>query len=259
MTAETLLSWYYLIFWLPMLAAAFLMLISSLRLGHHHALRHGAAAHAGGHARVAVHSGTGAAHRAGAPGHHAPAVAGHHTAGQAQSGGEKLRDMDPGIVSQSLAHSHRPRATWLDLIGASRAPLPIVLESFFLFWGFVGFWADRVFIHPAHASALQIAASIALALAAGALGARGAAEVVARVLPPDESAVLSREGLFGLTGKITFPVDESAGRIFIYDEYGTLHDESCRVAPGQPPIARDSNAIVLDVDKSGHLIVKEIA
>lgn len=248
MTTEMLFSWYYLVFWLPMMASALLILLSSLRLGHHHGVRHSASGHsghAGGHMRVAAHSG-------GGQGHHGAGGIRHHAAAA-----RAAKDNQAAQITAS--HHHGADNPVMSLLGAGKAPLPIVLQSFFLFWGFFGFWADRVFIHAPDAGVFQAIPSLAIALVAGALGARGTAELVARVLPPDESAVLSREGLFGLTGEVTFPVTETAGRIFVYDEYGTLHDESCRVDAGQPAIEKGRKAIVLDCDQKGYLIVKEIA
>ncbi|HEX5322144.1 MAG TPA: hypothetical protein VFW40_00055 [Capsulimonadaceae bacterium] len=254
MTTATLLTWHYLVFWLPMMASAFLMLLSSMRLGHHHGVRHGAHGHTAGHPHIAAHGGHshgGGVHRGGIPSHqHSTAVA-HHSA---DAGSAK----EAQGAQNALVHTgHTPANVVLGLIGAQRAPLPIVLQSFFLIWGFCGFWANRVLIHTPDPSVLQVLPSLGIALVAGAFGARATAELVARVLPPDETAVLSREGLFGLTGKVTFPVTQTSGRIFVYDEYGTLHDESCRVAAGHPPIEKGNSAIVIDVDEKGYLIVKE--
>ncbi len=205
------------------------------------------AAHGGGHGH---HGAGGTHHHATGSAHHTPgATARHQTAGRSGKEGDSTQI--------ALAHSHTPGGVLLGVIGAQKAPLPIVLESYFLMWGFFGFWANRIFVHTSDPNALQMLPSFGVALVAGVLGARGAAEVVSRVLPPDESAVLSREGLFGLTGKVTFPVSEAAGRIFLYDEYGTLHDESCRVVAGQPEIEKGRSAIVLDIDEKGNLIVKE--
>lgn len=252
MTTETLLSWYYIVFWLPMLASALLILLSSLRLGHHHGVRHSGPGHAGGHMRVAAHSGAGhGQHGAGGIRHHTVAAARHAGAGRAAKNNE--------AAQITASHHYGQDNSFLGMLGAGKAPLPIVLQSFFLFWGFFGFWADRLFIQGPDAAAYRALPSLGIALVAGVLGARGTAELVARILPTDETAVMSREGLFGLTGEITFPVTETAGRIFVYDEYGTLHDESCRVASGHPAIEKGHKAIVLDCDQKGHLIVKEIA
>lgn len=261
MTTETLLSWHYLVFWLPMMASALLMLITTLRFGHHHGVRHGGVhgshghmANAGGHLRVAGDGG-GHSHQPGSTQQHSTTASSHHALGQA------TRIAGRNIEGAQIAASHNqaPGSALLGIIGVGRAPLPIVLQSFFLMWGFFGFWANRLFVHSPNPSIFHVLPSLGIALVAGALGARGAAELVARILPPDESAVLSREGLFGLTGKITFPASETSGRIFVYDEYGTLHDEGCRVETGHPAIEKGRSAIVLDIDEKGNLIVKEIA
>ena len=49
---------------------------------------------------------------------------------------------------------------------------------------------------------------------------------------------MSRDGLFGLTGQVVFPVSAASGRIHIYDEHGTLHDEMCRWRPVTRPLPK---------------------
>ena len=48
------------------------------------------------------------------------------------------------------------------------------------------------------------------------------------------------------------------GRVHIYDPYGTLHDESCRVKPGYDQIAKGAKVLVTDMDDTGRIIVEEI-
>jgi hypothetical protein len=44
----------------------------------------------------------------------------------------------------------------------------------------------------------------------------------------------------------------------VYDSFGTLHDEMCRIAPGQLTIEKGRQAIVLDMDTQGRLLVEEM-
>jgi len=89
------------------------------------------------------------------------------------------------------------------------------------------------------------------------LGTRGVAEVAARLLPKAETKVISRKALFGLAGRVLFTVTESSGRIRVYDEHNTMHDEPCRVTPGNPAIPKGQRARIVDIDAEGLLLVEE--
>ncbi len=146
----------------------------------------------------------------------------------------------------------------LQITGADRAPLAMILELFALVWGVCGYWANEVTLHTAHPTLHEMLPSLGIAMGGGIIGARIGAEIIARIMPQDESQDVSRESLFGLTGKIAFPATETAGRIQIYDEHGTLHDEMCRAAPGHETIARGRTALVVDMDAAGRLLVEEV-
>jgi hypothetical protein len=81
--------------------------------------------------------------------------------------------------------------------------------------------------------------------------------VASRLLPRAETKVISRKALFGLTGRVLFTVTENGGRIRVYDEHNTMHDEACRVPAGQPAIPKGRHARIVDVDAEGHLLVEE--
>jgi membrane protein implicated in regulation of membrane protease activity len=276
MDASKLLQWYNLIFWLPMAVAALLLLLTSLRLGHHGGHHGGHGAHAGhapthappvGHAHAPVTHG----HAPVAPGHshgpaagHPPAPGSHpsapahgtnhpapHPAQNRHDGSSKSSDQRPNVTvtTNVAAHFHGPR----------RAPLMMVLEAFLLLWGIFGLWASQRMLHGDNPTPGQVLPVLGIALAGGVVGGRIAAWFIARILPPDETLIVSHDGLFGMTGVVAFPVSREAGRIHIYDQYGTLHDEMCRTAPDHAPIEKGRRAMVMDVDTQGNLIVEEVA
>ncbi len=269
-----LLEWQYMIFLLHCFIAAFLLLLSSLRLGHrggHHGVH--------GHAVVHGHSGAPAAHTAHSAG--AGAAHGHGHATHAQGPSDHATGHDSQAHPAPHAHHHptlRARIGKVEvsrdgpnkenitistnfvlhIIGADRAPLLMILEAFCLVWGIAGYWANQFLLHADNPTFAQMAPSLAIAFGGGVIGARMAAEIIVRAMPQDETQIVSREGLFGLTGKIAFPVSATTGRIHIYDEHGTLHDELCRVAPDHPTIEKGHRALVVDMDAQGHLIVEEV-
>jgi hypothetical protein len=274
MNTQSLLQWQNLIFLLPLCVAALLLLLSSLKLGHrggHH--------HPGGHAPAHPHP-VGAGHAAPHAPVHAPGPAsghvGHHSpSGHHHPGGQVARHPHPSAPNGKHAPAgagegngkgdDRPHVSvttnfiW-HLTGADRAPLMMIVEAFLMIWGICGLWANRLVLQGAQEpSPSKILAVLGIALVGGALGARIAATLIARILPRDETLVVSRDSLFGLVGTVAFPVSAEAGRIHVYDEYGTLHDETCRITPGHTAILKGRQAIVLDMDLKGRLIVEEVS
>ena len=234
------------------------MLLSALRFGHKggaHGSR-GSHSHAGGHRHGAGHSGglprqTGAAH--GPKGSAAAKAPSGHKANNTQRNAPKSKDAQEKAAPQI---SITTNFIW-NLTGLKRAPLTMVVEAFLLAWGLCGYWANHLLLHSVAPAPEKMLPSLLVALTGGLIGARVAAEVIGRMMPEDESLSVSRNGLFGLTGKVAYPVSETGGRIHIYDEFGTLHDETCRVVAGHPPIVKGRRVLVMDMDAQGQLIVEE--
>ncbi len=231
-------EWQYLIFLLPFGVGALLLLLSSLRIGGH--------GHHGGH------HGGGAGHRFG--GHAGGHRMGHHSPSAVRAAGHS-RTHD--AASRSASAGATPLTVAMLLFGVGRAPLPMVVEFFLICWGLVGLWAVGNWVHAPHPNLFQMLPSLGLALGGGWAGSRAAAEVVGRIMPRDETSVVSRDALYGLTGKVAFPVSEKSGRVHIYDEFGTLHDEMCCVPDGHALITRGSVVRIVDRDRaSGRLLVE---
>ncbi len=251
-----LLHWHYLIFLVPFGVAALLLLLSTFRFSHHSGVHsmHGGISASGGHGHIggghaAAHS---PMHAAGHAAGNAPAhAAGHHAAADNQKAGSSHRAAGKAADAQAQ--------TMLAIFGVGRAPLPMVLQAFFLVWGLSGCIAAQQLLRDNHSPTLiQVLPVMAIAAGCGVVGARLASELISRLMPTEETSVVSRNGLFGLKGNVAYVVSESSGRIMIYDDYGSLHDESCRVSPGHPPIERGRRAIVVDSDTRGNLLVEEV-
>ena len=255
MNTSLLLHWHYLVFLVPFGLSAALLLLSALRVGHGHghhaghghAVVHGASA-AGGMSRgVGGHSGAthgpahGAAHRPAHAGAHGSADGRHHGADRSEA-----------------RHAPQPNVL-VALLGVGRAPLPMVVQAFFMVWGLSGCLAIQMMLGDTpYPSLLRMLPVMGIAAGCGLVGARIAAELIARLMPQEESSIVSREGLYGLKGSVAFPVTETGGRIMVYDDFGSLHDETCRVAPGHPPIERGRKVLVMDRDTRGYLLVEEV-
>jgi hypothetical protein len=253
-TESTYLSWQYLIFVAPACAAGLLLLLSALHLGGHHTAHtghHGAGGGLGGH-----HGGASAAHHPGGTGgaaaHQAHSGAAAAKTGHVgRAGGQRTAAADRGQL---------PLATsfLFSLLGIGRAPFPLVAEMFALCWGTAGFAAVQAMVPwGTLPSGGQMVPALGVALAGGLVGGRISAEIMARLMPHDESTIISRNGLFGLIGEVVYPVSASGGRIHVYDEFGTMHDESCRTAPNQNSIPKGHHARIVDIEVDGTMIVEE--
>ena len=166
MDATKLLQWQYLIYLLPGGISALMLLLSSLRMGHRGG--HGGGGHgthgghgtAGGHG-LRMHSGpsgggSSSAGRAGAHGGHtgqeAHVYAGgapqHGASGRVHAGVPKVQAR-VGKVEVARHGVNRENMTvstnlLLQITGADRAPVAMLLEAFCLVWGVCGYWAQRV-------------------------------------------------------------------------------------------------------------------
>lgn len=235
MTGSIYLQWHYLVFIAPAAASALLLILSNMRLGGHRSHHHG------GHG--ARH--TGAAHGP----KHAPKPAAHQASGARRNG-----------TAPDAATPHGATEAFLAITGFNRLSPLLLAQMFFLCGGLAGFWANRLLLPDSVApTLLQWLPCFGIAVGVGTIGARLSAELIARLMPRDASSVLLRDGLIGLTGKVVFPISATSGRIHVYDEFGTLHDETCRLAPGQPPIDRGSFAFITDRDARGQFLVEEAA
>ena len=257
MNPAVLLNWHYLIFLVPCSLAALMLLLSSLHSGHRHGLDAGHG-HVGIGGHAAVHAGAGhhiaaASHGSTTHGHVHP---GAHDSARHHEAADRSGESDRRTTGD---HGATPMHTLLGILGIGRAPLPIIVEAFFLVWGLSGCLLNQILLKGvASPSLLQALPVMGIAAACGLVGARVVAEMLGRLMPQEESLVVSRQELYGLKGKVAFPVSETTGRIMVYDDHGSLHDESCRVAPGHPPIERGHKAMVLDRDARGNLVVEEI-
>ena len=167
----------------------------------------------------------------GGHGHHRRGV--HHQAGIKHAAPGHGATVKTTVAKQAMA-----------FFGAGRVPVLLTWGSLLLGWGLFGFWATRLLQPALHVPALFSLPALGLAL----LGALGAAKLTAlawtSLLPSEESFVTGTLDLYGLTGEVTFPVDEARGRVRVYDAHGTLHDVTAHVAPGQPPVARGRRVLV---------------
>ncbi len=222
-------------------AAGLLLALLSLAGGSHGS--HGHAAHGhGGHSGGGHSGGAQAAHA-----HAAPAHAGAHPA-QAGSSQSAQRGPVRAPIRDATSSSGSRGSLFLTVTGLDQAPLPLLLWTFLIGWGFAGFWV-RYLLHATVDAALPVAGI------GGLLIARAAAALASRLIPPDTTSAMSREQLLGSTGHVVYPVSNAAGRVHVYDQFGTLHEETCRLETGETPIEKGCEVLLIDYDDRRRLFL----
>ena len=213
---------------------------------------HGAHGHAGhshlGHGHVG--HGQGLAHGGQSPGTPAHGAASHaaahgHAAHQHPHNGaarSAAREAPAGGISLG--------SVLAAITGLNQAPITVLLWTFLIGWGFCGFWSRYLFHIP-----LDLA--VPIAGAGGFVIARSAAVLVARMIPPDVTSAVSRQQLLGRTGHAVFPVTDTTGSVHVYDPFGTLHAESCRLEKGQSPIEKGCEVLLIDYDDQRRVFLVE--
>ena len=237
-----LLHWSYLIFLTPAAIAGLMLLLSALQ-SHGHDVGHVHVGHVHiGHGGASGHGHSGSDSHSASQNHHGDTAQNHSST-------------EPGVTRGYAS----PAAILTALSGVGKVPLPMVLETFCMVWGISGCIANQALLpNIPNPNIAQVAPSIWIALACGLVGGRLATEAISLILPKDLSQAVSKDSLYGLTGKVAFKISATGGRALIYDAHGTLHDETCRVAQGQLPIEKERSIIVVDRDSQGNLVVEEI-
>lgn len=238
-----LLHWSYLIFLAPFSIAGLMLLLSAMQ-SHGHEVGHVHVGHVHiGHGASSGHGHSGNGSHSASHNHHGDSAKNHSST-------------EPGATQGYSS----PAAIMTALSGVGKVPLPMVLETFCMVWGISGCIANQALLpNIPNPNIAQVAPSIWIALACGLVGGRLATEAISLILPKDLSQAVSKDSLFGLTGKVAFQISSTGGRALIYDAHGTLHDEACRVAQGQLPIDKERSVMVVDRDSHGNLVVEEIS
>ncbi len=231
----SLLQWQTIIFLVPFGVASLLLALTAMRPRH----GSGHIAHAASH-----HAAGGGAHRAAAGAAHHTSH-GHHAGTSTRTQGARGKT-DNAPTPPSLAH----------ILGFDEVPAIVLVESFFVAWGVGGLLANQSQPGSQGGVPHSIVLSITCAAAAGTVGTLVAGQMLSRLLPRDENLAVEKNNLFGATGEVAYTVTKTGGRILVYDQYGTLHDEMCTLAEGHQPIQKGQRARISDIDSNGKFVVE---
>ena len=144
----------------------------------------------------------------------------------------------------------------LSVLGFGRVPLSLLLISFWVLWGFIGWVGNQLFGSVIDSPAVFIWPSLALALVGAAGLTRTMAFGLARVLPTTETYAVGNRQLVGRVAEARYAITPSGGTAQLYDDYGSLHEIPCRVQAGEAPIPPNTPIVLWRYDDaSGAFLV----
>ncbi len=135
------------------------------------------------------------------------------------------------------------------LLGIGRAPLTLVLASFFGLFGIVGLLLNRTLEQLAGRGVLAFSGALLGALVASVAGTRALSSVVGRALPKVETYVARGRDFEGLIGDAETAIDARGGLVRVKDPHGTVQQLRC-VVRDDAPIARSARVLLVEYDPS---------
>ena len=136
----------------------------------------------------------------------------------------------------------------LNFLGLGRVPLALSLITFCLFWGVIGWFANKafstvwpapgVFIWPALIAALLGAGALTVVMARG----------LGKLIPRSANQSTGARDLVGRLAESRYPISVASGSVQVYDHFGNLHEVAARVLPGEAPIAAGAQVILWRYD-----------
>ncbi|MCA9879811.1 MAG: DUF1449 family protein [Thermomicrobiales bacterium] len=136
----------------------------------------------------------------------------------------------------------------LGILGIGRVPISIVLISFSLLWGVIGWFATRAFQSVWPAPGVFIWPSLLVALVGAAGLTRGMANLLGRVMPGTETYGVGARELIGRMAETRYPISASAGSVQVYDQHGALHEVPARVLTGEAVIPAGARVVLWRFD-----------
>lgn len=146
-----------------------------------------------------------------------------------------------------LAHGgdHGPLGAWMSWLNAGGVPLLVLLMVWLASFAIAGFAVQAV----AHAVALPLPALVASLVAAvlATPATRTQSRLLARIIPREETSVVSQAELIGLLGTVVLgPLDQGKpGRVRVKDRHGNIHVLRAKAAAGHV-IAQGQAVLVVD-------------
>ncbi len=145
-------------------------------------------------------------------------------------------------------------ASFLSFVGIGQAPMTLVLLLLFVTFGFAGWVLNGVVVSLFNAyPGIAIAGTLPLSALSSLLLTSRLSRLLNRVAPAVSTTAMSRKQLVGLRGVVvSAQVSERFGQVRVQDRSGASLTVFARVEPEQPPIARDSEVVIVAYDEKTH-------
>lgn len=162
-------------------------------------------------------------------------------------------DMDHGI-HQGIDHDHievshgesSSLSRVLSVFGFGKVPVSIILCSYLILWGFLGFVSNQLLRNFLFFPGIYVWISMAIATVLSIILVRWIAFGIAAKLPSTETYSTTSEELVGRMGTVTEAITSSYGKIHVHDRFGNLHQVDGRVEPRQARIPSGEKVILTD-------------
>ena len=166
----------------------------------------------------------------------------------AQAAGALATDVEAELHADADGHAEGDGDSWianaLSLLGVGRVPTSLVLMTFSILWGGIG-WLVNAALEPHVGAPMCLVPAVLIAGAGSLLGTAGFTRAMSRLVPSSESYATRPTQLLGKEGEAVFDISEGFGRVRVRDDYGNLQDVSCRIAAGGTPIAAGQRAVLV--------------
>jgi hypothetical protein len=136
----------------------------------------------------------------------------------------------------------------LSVLGLGRVPLSLILVSFCMLWGIIGWFAMRAFSTIWPEPGTFIWPSLAAALLGAAILTRVMTSLLGRIMPRTESYGAGAQELVGRLAEARYAITTTGGTVQVYDQHGSLHEVPARVVPGDAPIPAGARVILFRYD-----------
>lgn len=136
----------------------------------------------------------------------------------------------------------------LNLLGLGRVPLSLILISFCMLWGIIGWFAVRAFSSLWQQPATFIWPSLVVALLGATLLTRLMTGLLGRIMPRTESYGAGARELVGRLAEARYAITTTGGSVQVYDQHGSMHEVPARVLPGDSPIPAGARVILFRYD-----------
>jgi hypothetical protein len=143
----------------------------------------------------------------------------------------------------------------LGWLNAGRVPVMVLLLLFLGGFAAAGFLVQSISGTLATPLPALVAAGVALVVALPVT--RQGSQMVARLVPQDETYVVADADLVGRLAEVTLgPLDEGKpGRVKVLDAHGNWHFLPARAAPGRGPFATGTSVLLVDRDATSFLVI----